>query len=145
MTSTPTLRPSRPQTPSSIPGRDPREAPTFRAPSAPPLQARLTPLRTVSQATITTVPPRIHGSNTMSRAPSPGSSVINLDMNEGILVRDADIEDAEVAETDEQIEGVFAESSADGEERKKQLRDQLRKTLKREDTSTLTCMINRIF
>jgi len=81
----------------------------------------------------------------MSRAPSPGSSVINLDMNEGILVRDADIEDAEVAETDEQIEGVFAESSADGEERKKQLRDQLRKTLKREDTSTLTCMINRIF
>ncbi|KAF8527468.1 DUF254-domain-containing protein [Hysterangium stoloniferum] len=66
---------------------------------------------------------------------SPGSSVLNLDLTEGIILRDVDAEDSpDVGETDEQIEGVFAESSEDGEERKKLLRDQLRNTLKTKHT-----------
>lgn len=127
MTSTPAQRPSRPQTPSSSQLRFEigEHAASFRSPSAPTLQAKITPSRTISQATVTVVPHRLHGSRAGSRVPSPGASVVSLDMNDEALSS----EDTEAGESE--IEGLIA----DDEERKRHLREQLRKTLKREDTS----------
>lgn len=62
--------------------------------------------------------------------------MLNVDMSEGIILRDPDEEDAEVAESEEQVEGVFARSKEDGEERKKILRDSLRRSLSHKNTST---------
>ncbi|KAF8582823.1 DUF254-domain-containing protein [Ramaria rubella] len=70
-----------------------------------------------------------------TRNSSPAPSIPNVDVNDGIILRDADEEDADVAESEDQVEGEFAESNEDGEQRKKMLRDQLRRTLSRQDTN----------
>lgn len=126
MTSTP------PRTRSHTPSPSPRPASRVSTP-----QPRFPRSRTVSQATLTALPPRLHVTAATSTAiSSPTSSVLNADMSEGIILRDADEEDPDVAESEEQVEGVFAESTEDGEERKKVLREHLRRSLSRKDTST---------
>lgn len=128
MTSTPPRTPSRSHTPSPSP------RPTAHL-SSPSFQPRFTPSRSVSHATLSALPPRLHVSAQASTAvSSPASSVYNVDLTEGILLRDPDTED--VAESEEQVEGVFADSQENGEERKKMLRDNLRRSLSRKNTST---------
>ena len=91
----------------------------------------------MSQATLTALPARLRVTAVTSTAlSSPTSSVLNVDLNEGVILRDPDEDDADIAESEEQVEGVFAESKEDGEERKKVLRDHLRRSLSRKDTST---------
>lgn len=57
-----------------------------------------------------------------------------MELTESILLRDADKEEADVVENEELVEGVFGSSVGDGDDRKKNLRDQLRRTLSRRDT-----------
>jgi hypothetical protein len=134
MTSTPPRTPSRPHTPSPSPRLTPYV-------SASSLHPRYTPQRTASQSTLTALPPRLHVTTSTS---SPASSVFNVDLNEGIILRDPD-EDADITESEEQVEGIFAESKESGEERKKILRDQLRRSLSRKATSTPLSTVNNFF
>lgn len=70
--------------------------------------------------------------------PSPTSSVIDLRLdNNALIIRDAEDNDPDVAEDEEQVGGIFTGSSEDSEERKKALREQLRRTLNSKDSSTL--------
>ncbi|KAF8526161.1 hypothetical protein JB92DRAFT_1185825 [Gautieria morchelliformis] len=135
MTSTPPRTPSRPHTPSPSPRLTPYV-------SVSSLHPRYTPSRTASQSTLTALPPRLHVTTSTS---SPASSVFNVDLNEAIILRDPDEEDAEITESEEQVEGIFAESKETGEERKKILRDHLRRSLKRKATSTPLSIVNHSF
>lgn len=101
-----------------------------RALRSPPSISSLRGTASVSQSTLSAVPPRLHATPTTPS--SAASSVINLDLTESILLRDAN-DDDDVAENDELIEGVFAAATEDGEQRKKTLRDSLRRTLSRRD------------
>lgn len=91
----------------------------------------------MSQGSSTPLPTRAHNPSAMSTAvPSPTSSVIDLEINHGVIIRDAEIDDPDVAEDEEQVGGVFTGSPEGSEERKKTLREQLRKTLSSKDIST---------
>ncbi|KAL0581169.1 Vacuolar fusion protein mon1 [Marasmius crinis-equi] len=79
-----------------------------------------------NNSTTDSPPPPVPPLPTNHNLDSSASSVVNLDMNEGILIQDAEAE-ADVAEEDVVI--TPPEGSATDEEAKKMLRDQLRKTL----------------
>jgi len=71
---------------------------------------------------------------------SSASSIINIDMGEGILVTEAE---AEVGLVDTEPGNVYASASvpAGDEVSKRALRDQLRRTLSKRDSSTGTCRL----
>ncbi|KAK7056936.1 Vacuolar fusion protein mon1 [Paramarasmius palmivorus] len=75
-----------------------------------------------SSANVPPVPP-VHGHQTLD---SSASSVVNVDLNEGILIQDGEV-DVDVVEEDV-VASRQTDETAD-EEAKKQLREQLRKTL----------------
>ncbi|GJJ13285.1 hypothetical protein Clacol_007536 [Clathrus columnatus] len=97
----------------------------------------------MSQGSSTPLPSRVYNPSTMSTTvPSPTSSVINLNLNDGLIIHDAEADNQDVAEDEEQVGGIFTGSSEDSEQRKKILREQLRKTLSSKDLSTLNCRIS---
>ena len=80
------------------------------------------------------------GSTTHTGEESSASSVLNVDMSEGILVPEAD---AEVGLVDEAGNAYVTASTPIGDEAsKKALRDHLRRTLNKRESYTGTCCLS---